>query len=102
MQKKSITKHLHSVTLTLVTDGEITKQYVLSSYGVTNLDSTNTQDHLTRRANQEAQLTELLNTLEKKAAILLSKSSEVLDTFLSDTTHLVGQKPFIESGTITK
>jgi hypothetical protein len=41
------------------------------------------------RAEQDRALSELLNTLGKEAEILLLKSYEVLDTFLTDTTHLV-------------
>ena len=42
-----------------------------------------------QRTNKEVQLTELLNSLERKIVDLNIKSYEVLNIFLSDTTHLV-------------
>jgi hypothetical protein len=51
------------------------------------------------RENLDQVLLVLLNTLERKAEILLRKSCEVLDTFLTDTTHLV--EPMISKEEIT-
>ena len=42
-----------------------------------------------QRTNKEVQLTELLNCLERKITEANIKSYEVLNIFLSDTTHLV-------------
>jgi hypothetical protein len=61
-------------------------------------------DHYARplnaiRASQDQQLSELLNTLERKAEILLRKSCEALDTFLTGSTHLV--EPMISKEEIT-
>jgi hypothetical protein len=42
-----------------------------------------------QKTGKEAQLLELLNSLEKRVEILVSKSSKVLDTSLHATTHLV-------------
>ena len=49
----------------------------------------------------EAQLTELLNSLERQIAELSIKSCEVLNMFLSDTKHLVRHTSSFSSTTIT-
>jgi hypothetical protein len=43
----------------------------------------------TQRTNEDQVLTELLNSLERKITELSIKSCEVLNTYLSDTEHLV-------------
>jgi site-specific DNA-adenine methylase len=66
------------------------KAYAYSPYGPVNRGLTTTQYQGTPMADQDQQLTELLNSLEKKVATLVSKSYEVLDTFESGIkTHLV-------------
>jgi len=49
--------------------------------------------------SKEVPLTELLNYLERKIVELNTKSYEVLNTFLSDTKHLV--EPIVSSSGIT-
>ena len=89
MHKRNITKHSHSVTLTLVMGGKAEKPAVLSDFGPVRAGLTIMQSHSTEMVSQDQVLTELLNTLERKLAILESKSLEVLDTFENGTTHLV-------------
>ena len=48
----------------------------------------------TRPTNEVVQLTELLNYLERKIAEANIKSLEVLNTYLTDTTHLVEPTSF--------
>jgi hypothetical protein len=86
--KKSVTiKHSHSVTLTLVMGGKEEKAPVLSVFGPVRAGLTTTQ-----RTNEDRALTELLNTLEREVATLVSRSYAVLDTYLTGTTHLVEPK----------
>lgn len=100
--KKSVTiKRSHSVTLTLVMGGKAEKPAVLSDFGPVRAGLTIMQSHSTEMVSQDQQLTELLNTLERKIAILESKSLEVLDTFLSGSTHLVEPKLSIAGTTTT-
>ena len=73
-----------SVTLTSYTSGESVSKSALSPYGPVRAGLTTTQ-----RTNTVHQLTELLNYLEKQVEILENRSSKVLSTFLTDTTHLV-------------
>ncbi len=55
----------------------------------------------TQPTSKEVQLSELLNSLEKRVEILESRYSEVLDTFLSVTEHLVRLGAFTKGTTIT-
>ena len=84
MHKRNITKHSHSVTLTLVMGGKVEKPVVLSDFGPVRAGLTITQSHSTEMVSQDQVLTELLNTLERKLAILESKSLELLDTWSHD------------------
>jgi hypothetical protein len=86
-----------SVTLTSYTSGESVSKPVLSPFGPVRVGMTTTQ-----RTSKVHQLTELLNYLEKQVEILENKSSKVLCTFLTDTTHLVKPKPFTTDITGTK
>ena len=52
--------------------------------------------------SREAQLLESLRCLEKKVEILESKYSEVFDTFLSVTQHLVRLSAFTNATTTTE
>ena len=70
-------------TLRLVTGGEEESGPALIPFGPVRAGLTTT------RTTQEVALTELLNSLEKRIEDLQSKFSTVLDTFLSDTQHLV-------------
>ncbi len=86
-----------SVTLTSYTSGESANKPVLSPFGPVRAGLTTTQ-----RTNKVHQLSELLNYLEKQVEILENKSSKVLFTFLTDTTHLVEPKHFTTEETGTK
>jgi len=83
------TRSSQSVTLTLLSGGKGESESASSPYGPVRAGLTIMPDRLTTRVSQDQQLSVLLSTLEKKAEILLLKSYEVLDTYLTDTTHLV-------------
>jgi len=70
--------------------GKEEKAPVLSAFGPVRAGLTTTQ-----RTNEDRALTELLNTLEREVATLVSKSYAVLDTFNTDTSHLVEPSDFI-------
>jgi hypothetical protein len=89
MNKSYRTKSSQHVTLTLLSGGAGEREPVLSPFGPVRAGLTITPDLLTARASQDQQLSALLNTLERQAEILLLKSFAALDTFLTDTTHLV-------------
>ena len=78
-----------SVTLTSYTSGERENKRALSPYGPVKAGLITTHVRETVKAESLVRLTELLNYLEKQVTILESKSSKVLSTFLTDTTHLV-------------
>ena len=86
-----------SVTLTSYTNGEEDSKPASSPFGPVNQGLTTTQ-----RTNKVHQLTELLNYLEREVEILENKSSKVLSTSLTDTTHLVEPKPSTIDETGTK
>ena len=86
-----------SVTLTSYTSGESVSRRASSPFGPVKAGLTTTQ-----RTNKVHQLSELLNYLEKQVEILENKSSKVLSTFLTDTTHLVEPKPSTTDITGTK
>jgi hypothetical protein len=89
MSKSYRTKSSQSVTLTLLSGGKGESESASSPFGPVRAGLTTTPDLLTARADQDRQLSVLLSTLERQAEILLLKSYEALDTFLTDTTHLV-------------
>lgn len=82
-------KSSQSVTLTLLSGGKGESESASSIFGPVRAGLTSMPDLSMVRAEQDQALWGLLNTLEKQAEILLLKSYEVLDTFLTDTTHLV-------------
>ena len=82
-------KSSQHVTLTLLSGGKGESASASSPFGPVRAGLTITPDLLTVRAEQDQQLSVLLSTLEKQAEILLLKSYEVLDTFITGTTHLV-------------
>jgi len=87
---KSITRSSSSVTLTLVMGGKEEKAFVLSPFGPVRAGLTTTQYQDTPMASQDQLLTELLNSLEKKVATLVSKSYAALDISAPGMqTHLV-------------
>jgi hypothetical protein len=71
-------------TLTLVGGGKKQSGSVLTHFGPVRAGLTTSQ-----KIKKDQVLTGLLNDLEKQVATLLFKSSRVIDTLLSDTTHLV-------------
>jgi hypothetical protein len=86
-----------SVTLTSYTTGEGESQPASSHFGPLKVGLI-----ISQKTNKEVQLLELLNSLERKAEILVSKSSKVLDTSLAGTTHLVEPCASITDTTSTK
>ena len=93
------TRSSQNVTLTLLSGGKGESESASSPFGPVRAGLTTTLDLSTIRASQDQQLSELLNTLERQAEILLLKSCEVLDTFLTGSTHLV--EPMISKEEIT-
>ena len=86
-----------SVTLTSYTTGEGENPSASSPFGPVKAGLITSQ-----RTDKEVQLLELLNSLEKKVEILVSKSSKVLDISLAGTTHLVEPSASITAITGTK
>ena len=86
-----------SVTLTSYTTGEGENPSASSPFGPVKAGLITSQ-----RTDKEVQLLELLNSLERKVEILVSKSSKVLDTSLAGTTHLVEHSASITATTGTK
>jgi len=99
MSRNYITRSSQRVTLTLLSGGKGESESASSPFGPVKVGLTTMPDLSTTRANQDRQLTALLSTLEKQAAILLLKSCEVLDTLTTDTTHLV--EPTVSNADIT-
>ena len=99
MSKSYTTRSSQSVTLTLLSGGKGERASASSPYGPVRAGLTIMPDRSTIRGERDRQLSALLNTLEKQAEILLLKSCEVLDTFLTGTTHLVG--PIASKGDTT-
>jgi hypothetical protein len=89
MSRSYRTRSSQHVTLTLLSGGKGESESASSPFGPVRAGLTTTPDLLTIRADQDRQLSVLLSTLERQAEILLLKSYEVLDTYLTDTTHLV-------------
>jgi hypothetical protein len=102
MSKSYRTRSSQRVTLTLLSGGAGERETVLSPFGPVRAGLTITPDRLTTRASQDQQLSVLLSTLERQAEILLRKSLEALDIFLTDTTHLVEPTHFRKSTTTIK
>jgi hypothetical protein len=85
MSKSYRTRSSQHVTLTLLSGGKGKSENVWSPFGPAKVGLITLPDRSTIRADQDRQLSVLLNTLEKQAEILLLKSYEVLDIFLGDT-----------------
>jgi hypothetical protein len=96
------TRSSQNVTLTLLSGGKGESESVSSPFGPAKVGLITLPDRSTIKASQDQQLSALLNTLERQAEILLLKSCEVLDTFLTDTTHLVEPTTFNDVTTTTK
>ena len=102
MSKNYRTRSSQHVTLTLLSGGKGESENVWSPFGPAKVGLITLPDRSTIKASQDQQLSELLSTLERQAEILLLKSCEVLDTFLTGTTHLVEQTTFKNATTTTK
>jgi hypothetical protein len=89
MSRSYRTKSSQRVTLTLLSGGRESNGAALNPFGPVRAGLITMPDRLTREGERDRQLSALLNTLEKQAEILLLKSFEALDIFLTDTTHLV-------------
>jgi hypothetical protein len=93
--RRSITKSSHRTTLRLVGTGEEESGSAYSPFGPVRAGLITTQ-----RTNEDVPLTELLNSLERKIAELNIKSYEVLNIFLSGTTHRAEPITFFSSTNI--
>ena len=80
--RRTVIERSHRTTLRLVGTGEGESGSAYSPFGPVRAGLTTTQ-----RTNEDQVLTELLNSLERKIAELSIKSYEVLNIFLSGTTH---------------
>ena len=95
--RRTVIESSHKITLRLVSGGKAESGRALSPFGPVRAGLTTTQ-----RTSEAQALTVLLNCLERKIAEANTKSLEVLNTFLSDTTHLVEPTDFISDTTTTK
>lgn len=102
MSRSYRTRSSQSVTLTLLSGGKGESENVWSPFGPAKVGLITLPNRSTIKGERDRQLLVSLNTLEKQAEILLLKSCEVLDTFLTDTTHLVEPTLSRESTTTTK
>ena len=102
MSRSYRTRNSQHVTLTLLSGGKGESESASSPFGPVRAGLTTLQDHSTIKASQDQQLSALLNTLERQAEILLLKSCEVLDTFLTGTSHLVEPTIFKNETTTTE
>lgn len=84
------TKRLQGLTLVQGGAGVEANGYVCTIYGCENHDGITLP-----LISKEAQLSELLNDLERRLEILEYRYSEVLDMWLTDTERLVKLLPFI-------
>ena len=87
----------HKITLRLVSGGKEESGIASSPFGPVRAGLTTTQ-----RTSEVQALTVLLNSLEKQIAEANIKSLEVLNTFLTDTAHLVEPTSFSSDTTTTK
>ncbi len=91
--RRSTTRSSHKTTLRLVLGGKEESGNVYSPFGPVRAGLITTQ------RTQDLALTVLLSSLERKIEDLNTKSSEVLNTFLTDTTHLAEPISFSSSAT---
>lgn len=96
MNRSNRTEPPQKPTLKLVGDGKDKSGDALSPFGLLNQGST-----ISPRTGKEAQLSELLKSLEQKVETLESRYLLVLDTFLSVTNHLVRLGAFTKDTTTT-
>lgn len=97
MNRNNRTEPPQKPTLKLVGDGKAKSGDALSPFGLLNLSST-----ILPRTSKEAQLSELVSSLEKKVETLESRYLEVLDTFISVTNLLVKRGAFTSDTTTTE
>ena len=92
--KRTTIKRSQKTTLRLVMGGKEESGSAYSPFGPVRAGLTTTQ-----RTKEDLVLLVLLNSLERKIEDLNTKSSEVLNTFLTGTTHLVEHTSFSSSTT---
>ena len=102
MKKKYLTKGSQKNMLRLLMGGQEKNGNVSSPFGPLKVGLITTQDHLTKKASQDRQLSVLLNSLENKIQDLSIKSYGVLSTYLNDTLPLVKRTDSIYETNITK
>ena len=86
--RKTITRSSRRTTLRLVGAGVGESGSASSPFGPVRAGLITTPTQRTRMGEQDQQLTELLNCLERKITEANIKSLEVLNTYLSDTIPL--------------
>mgnify|MGYP003349659737 CR=1 FL=1 len=84
--RKVVTKVSHSSIVVSLSDTRREKAVASSPFGPVRAGLTTSQ------RTQDQQLTELLNCLERKVEILVSKSYEVLDISQLDTTTALAER----------
>ena len=94
--RKIVIERSQRSTLRLVGTGEEESGSALSPFGPVRAGLTTMP-----RTGKEVPLMVLLNSLERQTAELNTKSYEVLNTLLQDTTHLVEPISFSSKITIT-
>ena len=95
--RRTITRSSQRTTLRLVSAGVGESGSAYSPFGPVRAGLTTMQ-----RTNEDQVLTELLSSLERKITDLNIKSYEVLNTLISDTTHLVEPTNFFSPIDIIK
>ena len=95
--KKTVIRSSQKTTLRLVMGGKESSGSAYSPFGPVRAGLTTSH-----RTQQDLVLTVLLNSLERKITDLNIKSLEVLNTFQSDTTHLVEPTPTGKYTNITR
>ena len=83
--RRTTTERSQRTTLRLVLGGKEESGNVYSPFGPVRAGLTTTPIPRTRMENQDRQLSELLNYLERKTQDLSIKSYGVLNTYLNDT-----------------
>ena len=94
--RRTVIERSQRTTLRLVSGGKEESGSALSPFGPVRAGLTTTP-----RTGKEVPLMVLLNSLERQTAELNTKSYEVLNTLLQDTTHLAEPTTFSSKITIT-
>ena len=95
MKRSSTIRSSHKTTLRLVLGGKEESGSAYSPFGPVRAGLTTTQ------RTQDLALSVLLSSLERKIEDLNTRSYEVLNTYLNDTTHLAEPISFSLSATTT-